>query len=253
MGRVQRKRRKKTIIIIVEIICLIAAGFYVYYIAEKRAEEKERALAEEQKRQEQLAKEKAEKEKKEKDLNQWNLILVNNDNALPDGYNSDVELATIDSSLTSYGGAQVDKRILESFNEMMADCKAESGGTPLLISAYRSTSYQEQLYNSAQNKKDTARPGHSEHECGLAVDIVDSSNQALTDEQENTAVQKWLMANCQDYGFILRYPKDKEDVTEIIYEPWHYRYVGEEHAKEIMKSGVCLEEYIESLKSKLES
>ena len=60
--------------------------------------------------------------------------------------------------------------------------------------------------------------------------------------------QKWLMEHCQDYGFVLRYPKDKEEITGIIYEPWHYRYVGKKHAKKIMAKGVCLEEYIEQYK-----
>ena len=92
-----------------------------------------------------------------------------------------------------------------------------------------------------------AFPGTSAHQLGLAVDIVDLSNQNLNESQEDTAVQKWLMENSWRYGFILRYPNDKSDVTGIVYEPWHYRYVGKEAAKEIYGQGICLEEYLEQI------
>ena len=77
------------------------------------------------------------------------------------------------------------------------------------------------------------------------MDIVDVSNQNLDNSQEQTAVQKWLMKHSWEYGFILRYPSDKSEITGIIYEPWHYRYVGKEAAAEIQAQGVCLEEYLE--------
>jgi D-alanyl-D-alanine carboxypeptidase len=90
-----------------------------------------------------------------------------------------------------------------------------------------------------------AVPGTSEHQTGLAVDIVAKSYQMLDKEQENTPEQKWLMENSYKYGFILRYPENKSDITGISYEPWHYRYVGKEAAKEIYENGICLEEYLE--------
>ena len=89
-----------------------------------------------------------------------------------------------------------------------------------------------------------ARPGTSEHQTGLAVDIVDTSYQILDEGQENTPVQQWLMAHCAEYGFILRYPTDKGAVTGVGYEPWHYRYVGKDAAKEIMEKDITLEEYL---------
>ena len=92
-----------------------------------------------------------------------------------------------------------------------------------------------------------AVPGTSEHELDLAFDLVDDSYRNLDDAQEETPVQKWLMENSWEYGFILRYPNSKSDVTGIIYEPWHYRYVGKHIAKEIYNSGLCLEEYLDSL------
>ena len=92
--------------------------------------------------------------------------------------------------------------------------------------------------------KVVAVPGTSEHQLGLAVDIVDADYQLLDDAQANTPVQQWLLEHCWEYGFILRYPADKEAVTGIIYEPWHYRYVGEDNAKAIRDSGLCLEEWL---------
>ena len=90
-----------------------------------------------------------------------------------------------------------------------------------------------------------APPGTSEHQLGLAVDIVAGSFQVLDSRQEKTAEQQWLMEHCWEYGFILRYPSDKSDITGIAYEPWHYRYVGEKAAREMTEQGLCLEEYLE--------
>ena len=95
-----------------------------------------------------------------------------------------------------------------------------------------------------ETKKSVAVPGTSEHATGLALDITSESNQTLDETQAQTQEQQWLMKNCQNYGFILRYPKDKTDITQYIYEPWHYRYVGEEAAKAIMEKGITLEEYL---------
>ena len=84
----------------------------------------------------------------------------------------------------------------------------------------------------------------SEHQTGLALDIVAAGYQILDEEQEDTAEQKWLMENSWKYGFILRYPSEKSDITGIGYEPWHYRYVGKAAAADIYRTGVCLEEYL---------
>ena len=89
-----------------------------------------------------------------------------------------------------------------------------------------------------------AKPGTSEHQTGLALDIVAAGYQILDEEQEDTAEQKWLMENSWKYGFILRYPSEKSDITGIGYEPWHYRYVGKAAAADIYRTGVCLEEYL---------
>ena len=89
-------------------------------------------------------------------------------------------------------------------------------------------------------------PVQSEHQLGLALDIVDLDYQQLDTRQEETPVQQWLMENSWKYGFILRYPTDKSEITGIIYEPWHYRYVGKQAAKVIPEKGICLEEYLEN-------
>ena len=145
---------------------------------------------------------------------------------------------------------------------MLQACR-DAGLTPYIASAYRTHADQIYLHNNkiqrlinegyseaeARELAGTvvAVPGTSEHELGLAFDLVDDSYRNLDEAQENTAVQKWLMENSWKYGFILRYPNDKSEITGIIYEPWHYRYVGKEVSKELHESGLTLEEYLSNL------
>ena len=105
---------------------------------------------------------------------------------------------------------------------------------------------EEQIYNLVATYSNP--PGTSEHQLGLAVDIVADGYYVLDYTQAKTATQAWLMEHCWEYGFILRYPEDKQDITKIIYESWHYRYVGVDHAKAITENELCLEEYLEILK-----
>jgi D-alanyl-D-alanine carboxypeptidase len=136
---------------------------------------------------------------------------------------------------------------------------------PVVCSAYRTHATQVRLHNNKIARlrsagysyeravKEAGRwvavPGTSEHETGLALDIMSYSYQVLDEKQENTAEQKWFMEHCWEYGFILRYPKDKTEITGIGYEPWHYRYVGREAAAEMKELGLCLEEYIQTLEN----
>ena len=242
MSRAGRRRKKIAFMVIAEIICLIAVGTITYKLVTNRIEKRNAIIAQEEAAKEEAEKQAViEKQKKEDELKQWNLILVNNQNAIPDDYK--VETVEVED------GYLVDSRIKESLEEMLSDCR-DAGYSPQIISAFRTHETQQYLYDRTANKADTAVPGHSEHECGLAIDIIDSNSAGwgdpLVDAQEDMPTQKWLMENCQNYGFILRYPKDKEEITEIIYEPWHYRYVGKDHAKNIMRNGICLEEYIEN-------
>ena len=184
------------------------------------------------------------------------IILVNPWNYVPADYT--VELTDINAD------HQVATLAYEDLQQMMTDCKLD-GGDPVVCSGYRTQEYQEMLYNNKVKrltatgmKKDKAQkeaatvvalPGTSEHQLGLALDIIDRHDQSLTKAQEKTATQQWLMANSWKYGWILRYPNGKSDITGIIYEPWHYRYVGREIAQEIHESGLCLEEYLDNLTS----
>ena len=144
---------------------------------------------------------------------------------------------------------------------MIEDCREAGMGLPMICSAYRTQEYQEMLYNDKVARVMQAEwishddalvkaaavvavPGTSEHQTGLAVDIMDENYPYLDEGQENTEAQVWLMEHAPDYGFILRYPPDASDITGIIYEPWHYRYVGEKFAKEIARRGLTLEEYV---------
>lgn len=191
------------------------------------------------------------------EADQWYLRLVNPDNALPKDYS--VEVSEIKPKYSNYVGLKFDSRAIDALNSM-CEAAEKDGVSLLVISAYRSIDRQTELFNNKVNnlKKDgyneedaiataatvVARPGTSEHNLGLAVDFN-------TDQEwfENTKEFKWLRENAAEYGFVLRYPKDKYSITKIIYEPWHYRYVGVEHAKEINRLNMCLEEYIEYLKN----
>lgn len=182
----------------------------------------------------------------------WELRLVNAAHALPEDFRVP-ELTKL------RGGHAIDSRAYPALQRMMDDCRAE-GLEPMICSSYRTRAKQEELFqnkvksllaqgDSAEDAETeaarwVARPGTSEHETGLAVDIVDTGYQLLDQRQETTPVQQWLMDNCAAYGFILRYPADKSERTGIGYEPWHYRYVGEEAARAIMEQGLCLEEYL---------
>lgn len=187
------------------------------------------------------------------------ILLVNPWNLVPEGYEPEfVELSTA----VAVEGMKVDSSCYDALVRMIQDCTAQCSQV-CVVSSYRSIDYQTGLYNKkvnyylglgysqeeAQAEAATivAVPGTSEHHLGLAVDIIDTQLWSLVEEQEDLEGQQWLMENCWRYGFILRYPKDKIDVTGIIYEPWHYRYVGEEVAKELHDSGLTLEEYLDSL------
>ena len=180
------------------------------------------------------------------------LILINRDHPVPKDL--DYKLVQIEDEF------YIDERVLTDLKAMLSDAK-DAGYDLVICSAWRSLELQETLYHNkideylsygyafseAQEQAAfwVALPGTSEHEVGLAVDIVSEWYQHLTHDQANTAEQQWLMEHCHEYGFILRYPEDKQEITQIGYEPWHYRYVGKVAAKDIMSSGLCLEEYLD--------
>lgn len=182
----------------------------------------------------------------------WYLVLVNGKTPMKDGYVPKLKEIKKDYS--------VDERIADAAEKMLADAKA-AGMKIVICSAYRSVERQEQVFNEsleerlergmdywdafADNRLSVAEPGTSEHALGLALDLISNQYTELDKGQENTKEAKWLKENCHKYGFILRYPPEKTEITGIIYEPWHYRYVGVEDATKIMNLGVTLEEYLE--------
>lgn len=183
---------------------------------------------------------------------EWNLILVNSSHKLDEAYVESIPLTQLKN------GQSIDSRCYPELQQMMDECRAQ-GYSPIICSSYRTHEKQQELFNQqiqiymndgmdrqkAEEKtaKSVAIPGTSEHELGLAVDITDIAEQKIVSGMEEQPVQQWLMKNCWKYGFILRYPEDKADITGIVYEPWHYRYVGKEAAKYIYSNQITLEEY----------
>ena len=191
-------------------------------------------------------------------LGQWNLKLVNRQNLLEN--NTNIQTAKIEARFARDVGMKYDARAVSYLNAMCA--AAEKDGVSLLvISSFRLHSRQVTLFQNqlktvqannpqlseqaAIDKAATvvAYPGSSEHELGLAVDF-----NSVEETFENTKQFAWLQAHAAEYGFIMRYPKSKQGITGVIYEPWHYRYVGKDHASKINQLGYCLEEYVTYLK-----
>lgn len=184
----------------------------------------------------------------------WQLILINPTHAIEQELNIE---------FTEVNGYKFDSRIAGKVRELLA--AAEEDGIHLaIISGYRTmersrvlyankiAEYRNMGYDEAAARVEAAKwvapPGTSEHHSGLAMDIVSSDYYTkysdLVEAFENDKEAIWLRENCARFGFILRFPKDKVEITGINYEPWHFRYVGEEAAKEIMEKGLCLEEYL---------
>lgn len=181
--------------------------------------------------------------------NGWNLILVNRNSYIPDDYK--VELTELSN------GEKVNSRIYPELQEMFNDARAQGYGL-FVREGYRTQEEQQQLLdekieayeNEGKSKSEAKKlaeqwvaiPGTSEHQLGIAVDINADTTKSSSDD-----VYSWLAENAHKYGFIKRYPSDKTDITGVINEPWHYRYVGKEAALEIYSQGMCLEEYIDTL------
>ena len=181
------------------------------------------------------------------------LILVNKNNYLDKNYKPE-DLAPIEyfAKDRSAEARFMRAEAADHFNKMMLAAR-EAGYEIVMTTAYRSYGFQSILYNNyvekygqAEADKFSAKPGYSEHQTGLGVDVTAPSVEyALTDAFDQTAEWKWLVENAADYGFILRYPKGKAGITGYMYEPWHFRYVGIEAAKTITEREITLEEYID--------
>lgn len=186
------------------------------------------------------------------DPSDWRLILINKQHKIPDGY--EIPLGTVK------GGVQCDERIIEDLLAMMQDAK-EDGITLLIASPYRDYEMQTYLFNKKITKymdkglsymeaykkasQIVTAPNASEHQIGLAFDLNCPTYTALNAGFADTEAGKWLKENSAKYGFILRYPKGKEYITGITFEPWHFRYVGKEAAQFITENEITLEEFWE--------
>ena len=182
----------------------------------------------------------------------WNLKIVNNSNVLSNSFAPDVTAVRDDQYF--------DKRAADKLNEFLSAAEA-AGYTLCIRAAYRPFATQAYLFNGrasqiqwgtdmtlleaeTQARKVVAYPGTSEHQLGLCADIMDNKDTPMkAEEVENLPLLKWLTEHCTEYGFVLRYPKDKQEITGW-YEPWHFRYVGEEAAKYMTENNLCLEEFL---------
>ena len=189
------------------------------------------------------------------DASYSNLLLVNGKNPLPEDYDYEGNLTTIPQKYIKGSLTQIDKYIWPYLQAMLDAARSENIDIGVW-SPYRSYATQKMLFerqvtkqknngvpaDQAEDKAATivARPGTSEHNTGLALDI-----NCANDSFENTAAYKWLKENAENYGFIMRYSADKQDKTGVIHESWHWRFVGINVAKEMNRLQMCLEEYVE--------
>ena len=188
----------------------------------------------------------------------WRLVLVNKQHPIPDDY--ELKLGSIK---TSRGSMKCDRRIIADLEKMIEDARKD-GINLVICSPYRPSTRQKYLFNkkvkvyvkSGNSYMDSYYlsaqavniPGSSEHEIGLALDIVSDRYSGLNEGFVDTDAGKWLAKHCMEYGFVLRYPKGKESITGIEYEPWHFRYVGKEAAEYMSSENICLEEFKEQIR-----
>lgn len=176
------------------------------------------------------------------------ILLVNKENGLESEYEPD-NLVNVNTRTNQK--ILMEKEAAEKLQEMFK--AAENDGIELVpVSAYRTYDYQKNVFDQSvksqgieYTKRYVAVPGYSEHQTGLAIDVGSPEDTTLTDNFENTNAFRWLQKNMHDYGFILRYPKGKENITGYKYEPWHIRYVGKDVAKKIQETGLTLEEFMQ--------
>lgn len=168
-------------------------------------------------------------------------------NQIQPTYINGILLVNKDYGLPPTFGNGDDPTALAKLQQLQRDAQAQGINISNSYSGYRSYQYQTQLYNNYVNQHGeeeantfSAKPGFSEHQTGLTFDLKDFNGQLV----EDPITSQWIKENCAKYGFILRYPEGKEDITGYIYEPWHLRYVGEEVANQIMNNNTTLEQYL---------
>lgn len=261
--RRKKKKRRRQLVLCLELLCVLCIAAFGFgsltgkHLAQKPVSRSEAKEPAKERNTEQQAPvwEKPEEVMTEKEIKRGqpdHLLLVNKENKLPADY------APVLVMLPD-GIHQSAKEAYKPLNAMLKAGNKE-GLNFVVCSAYRDQERQEELFQEDLNSlikqgysyqeaydevaKSTMPPGCSEHSTGLAFDIVALDYQMLDEGQERTEENKWLREHCAEYGFILRYPQDKEDITGVSYESWHFRYVGQEAAEYIMEQGITLEEYL---------
>ena len=238
---------KRKICIAAGLLMLLAAALYLVLLMPQNARDEQGRMQQpaETAVEETAEVEISEQQKKETDLpdidiDSWEYVLVNAEHSI----------AEYAPELGEFEGQKLDQRILEPMQSFVAGARAE-GLSVFLSSGYRGYEEQQYLFNrkveqygEEQAATIVSRPGTSEHQTGLACDITDEYYELKNESLENTALYQWMSRHCQEYGFIVRYPKDKEEITGIIYEPWHFRYVGVEAATYMVEHNLCLEEFV---------
>ena len=238
---------KRKICIAAGLLMLLAAALYLVLLMPQNARDEQGRMQQpaETAVEETAEVEISEQQKKETDLpdidiDSWEYVLVNAEHSIG-------EYAP---ELGEFEGQKLDQRILEPMQSFVAGARAE-GLSVFLSSGYRGFEEQQYLFNrkveqygEEQAATIVSRPGTSEHQTGLACHITDEYYELKNESLENTALYQWMSRHCQEYGFIVRYPKDKEKITGIIYEPWHFRYVGVEAATYMVEHNLCLEEFV---------
>lgn len=257
----RKRKQQKMLLFIIEICCIICMFSLIAFIigkvmgskGENGKQETRQVVVNETEVVYQAVTDEVQSNSVDEDVLHKDILLVNKENKLPDDY--EVDLVTLEDGVNR--GAKV---AYEPLCNMLRAGRKE-GLVFEICSAYRSVERQRELFDEdvdalvrkgysysrayEEVAKETMPPGYSEHSTGLAFDIVAYNYQMLDEGQEDTAENKWLREHCAEYGFILRYPKEKEEVTKINYESWHFRYVGVDVAKYIMENNLTLEEYLE--------
>lgn len=257
------KEKKKIFILILALIILFTCVYTIFVSkkniasAKRVAEENENNVLSEEELLEQKRKEEEllkKQQKRDEALSNEFLIIVNKENTIDSSYEpNDLVIPSIRLKTALPMTKKVRAEVGKALEEMFKAAKKDNI-TLIGISGYRSYKYQNDVFKKnvkeegiESTEKYVAVPGTSEHQTGLAIDVLSNEYLRLDEGFKNTKAYRWLCDNMADYGFIIRYPKGKEDITGYEYEPWHIRYVGVEYAKEIQDSGLTLEEYLDNI------
>ncbi len=242
--RIRQNRIIAFCALVTVIMIIISVVVYRHQVNSTKAAESSSAVSAEAKSKTKKTDSKAESSSQAEQKEQESTHKIEQNNGMT--FVDDILIVNKTYSLPADYDPGVSQVALNAFNEM-AEAAAADGISLWINSGYRSYQEQEELYNGYASERGTeaadevsSRPGHSEHQTGLAFDVNDTSFGF-----ENSPEADWLNAHCAEYGFIIRFPEGKDKYTGYTYEPWHIRYLGTKLAKEVTESGLCLEEYLD--------